>query len=99
MSALRWNDLATDGSATYSLDWTKRLPSGSSLSSVAYELDPDSSGLAFSNNSVASNISTITITSTTEEYDYWVKLTPTLDAGSISPVSVRIKTIKHKGAR
>lgn len=99
MSALRWRDLATEGSATYSLDWTKRLPTGASLSSVAYSLDPNSGGLTFSSNSVASNISTITITADKTEYDYWVKLTPTLDTGSISPVSMKIKVVTHKEAR
>lgn len=98
MTALRWQSLATEGTDNRSIDWTKRLPAGSSLSSVAYKADPDT-GLTFSSNTVASNISTITITADKQEYDYWVKVTPTLDTGSISPISIRLKVLKHKEAR
>lgn len=95
---IRWPALATEGTATYQVDWTKRLPSGSSLSSVAYEADPNS-GLTFSSNSVASNVASITVTSNTIEREYYVKMTPTLDVSSISPISVRLKVVKHKPAR
>jgi hypothetical protein len=95
---LRWPSLATEGTATFTMDWTKRLPSGSTLSSVAYAADP-TNGLTFSSNSVASNVSTITITADKTEKEYYIKCTPTLSTGSISPVSVRIKVIKHKPAR
>lgn len=95
---LRWPHLATEGTDTYTMDWTKRLPSGASLSSVAYEADP-TSGLTFASNSVASNVSSIAITADTTEREYYIKMTPTLSTGSISPVSVRIKVIKHKPAR
>lgn len=98
MSALRWNALATEGSAVYSLDWTKRLPSGSSLSSVTYTTDP-LTGLTFSSNSVSSNISTVTITADKADTDYWIKLTPVLDSSDISPVSMKLKVVKHKEAR
>ena len=95
---LRWESLATEGTATYTIDWTKRLPTGASVSSVAYAADP-TNGLTFSSNSVSSNVSSITITADKTEKEYYIKCSPTLSTGSISPVSIRIKVVKHKPAR
>ena len=95
---IRWPALATEGTATFSIDWTKRLPAGSSVSSVAYAFDP-TTGLTEGTNSVSSNVSSIDITANTTEREYWVKATPTLSSGNISPVSIRLKVIKHKPAR
>jgi len=98
MSALRWPALATEGSAVYSLDWTKRMPVGSSLSSVTYTTTPVT-GLTFSSNSVASDVSTITITADKASTDYWIKITPVLDTSTISPVSMKLKVVVNKEAR
>ena len=93
----QWPALATEGTDTYGLDWTRRLPTGVNVSSVAYEADPDS-GLTFSGAAVISNVSSVTITADESEQEYQVKLSPTLSSGSISPVSVRVKVVKHKPA-
>lgn len=95
---IRWYSLATSGTKSVSVDWTNRLPSGSTVSSVSYEADP-SSGLTFSGASVASNVSTVSVTADTTEREYKVKCSPTLSSGNISPVSVEIKVVKHKPAR
>jgi hypothetical protein len=95
---MNWSPLATEGTDTYTMDWSKRLDTGVTLSSVAYEADP-TNGLTFTSNSVASNVSSIAITANTVEEQYWIKLTPTLSSGSISPVSVRLKVVKHIPAR
>lgn len=95
----RWPALADEGTDTYTIDWTQKLPSGVTLSSVAYEADPNN-GLTFAINTVVSNISSIAITAAKGAIrEFQVKCTPTLSSGSISPISVPIKVIKHKPAR
>lgn len=95
---IRWPALATEGTDSYSMDWSDRLPSGVTLSSVSYESDP-STGLTFANEAVASNVASVDITANKTEREYWVKCTPTLSTGNKSPVSVKIKVVKHKPAR
>ena len=97
-SASRWPALATSGTDTHTVDWSKRLATGVTVSSVAYATDP-TSGLTFSSNSVSSNISTVTITANTVEQEYLIKLTPTLSAGSISPITVKLKVVDNKLVR
>ena len=97
-SASRWPALATEGTDTNTIDWSKRLATGITVSSVAYAATP-SNGLTFSSNSVTSNISTITITADKTENEYFIKCTPTLSAGSISPISIKLTVIEQKLAR
>ena len=92
---LRLPSIATSGTDSYNVDWTARLPSGATLSSVAYTADPTGE-ISISGASVASNVATFSVTAGTVEREYFIKMVPTLSAGSISPVSVRIKVVKHK---
>lgn len=92
----RWPALATEGAAVYGYDWSKLIPSGASLSSVSYALDPSDSNIAFSSAAVASNVATVKLTAGTTEGTYIVKMSPTLSVGNISPLSVEIKVVKHK---
>ncbi|MCK5602771.1 hypothetical protein KAR91_12900 [Candidatus Pacearchaeota archaeon] len=94
----RWPALATEGSDTYSIDWSQKLATGVTLSSVSYVSDP-TGGLTFSGESVASNISTVEITANTTVQQYQIKCTPVLSTGNISPISVELKVVKHKPAR
>jgi len=101
MAAKRWPALATGGSDTFGIDWTRRLPAGSSLVSVAYTSDPVDSNISFSGEEVASNVGTVIITADSDAPDkseYLIKCVPTLDTGVCSPVSVLLKIVKHKPA-
>lgn len=92
--ARRWPDLATSSTDDgYEIDWTRHIPSGSSVSSVAYEADP--TGLTFTNNSVTSNISSVAITAGVREDNYYIKATPTLDSGNATAVSILLNVRKH----
>jgi len=95
---MRWPALASKGTNTYTADWTQKLQTGVTLTSVTYEGDP-SGGLTFTNLSVASNISSVDITANDDERQYKIKCFPTLSSGAISPVSIEIKVVKHKPAR
>ena len=90
----QWDDLATNGSDIYGYDWSKQLGSGVTVSSVSYEADPNS-GLTFVDQGISSNVASVKITATNNVGKYWIKMTPTLSSGVISPMSVMLEVKKH----
>lgn len=89
-----WPSLATESTDTFGIDWTKLLPSGKTVTSVAYESFP--SGLTFSDAQISGNISTVDITANEQQGDYFIKATPTLSSGSISARSLMLPVVQHK---
>ncbi len=95
---MRWPALATEGTHTYTADWTQKISTGITLTDVCYEADP-SGGLTFANGIIDTNKSSVDITANNDERQYNIKCTPVLSSGAISPVSIEIKVVKHKPAR
>jgi len=92
--ARNWGVLATQNTGDYyTIKWSRYIPTGTSVDTVTYESDPG--GLTFSNNVVSSNVSTVSISSNTQEGNYYVKATPALNTGNASAVSIPIVIKKH----
>lgn len=90
----QWDYLATNGTDTYGYDWSKQLDTGVTVTSVSYEADPNS-GLTLVDQGIASNIASVKITASNSIGKYWIKMTPTLSSGAISPMSVMLEVRKH----
>jgi len=93
----RWPDTTENAKCERGIDWTGWLDSGVTISSVAWDSDPDD--LTFSNSTIITgNVASVEITNASAGVNYKVKCSATLSNGLIEERSVILNCVDHKAA-